>query len=1524
MARKCKYYLNGMPSDLYTELYGYMDTVAPENKTSEQVYKILKRNKIATKVRGTMYLTQPNVPYSLREIARINRDYPGLLETEFIKTTPKTIYSDAAELHILTINEAVLKTIPNEGIENADLVSDDQTEIDQYVRLVAGEESATQDYYLDEMARRENTSDQQKFSNMEREEIERVEQKATHLQEAFAAAGVNVDIEYDTELEAIANVQPAKMNVEKMRAELAQLNKRIEETSQYADEGPFLHDHLLDKRDELAKKLTTLPASSLHYTNTGSITVTINPNKVKEDTVYEEFGHIYIDMLGVNNPIVAKAIDELKGTPLFAQVQEQYPELKGERLDKEVLATAIGIEGAKITRKNPNALQRLINRIMRAFSNMLNTLGIKTTPNTAAVIAQEMFAKKLRASQMINPLSPYVQESRDQVKFEEIVRELKVRLESEIYEIEQLPVKEQDKLLPRKQRLRAGLDGVKNVEDLFKFVNAMADSLASAYSNYNKIMDQPLHERASYENMNAMFMIKKELDALDVIKPIKRLMLVKRKAGQITHEGNFATMEERITSILDTALVLNEDFNDDVLPMMADILSGYHNKALDPQIQAQIDNARKYKRTQGLNRSTIEYKNLQKRHTKGDLTDAEFLDKKVELKIEQLKGKMIPGYGALLKQLRGEHKDKSYASYLFDPLIYSSDASIQLFVKSVQDANLKTDDASRKLKGTLKEEYDLFTEGKSEFDIEKLNDDLLEEIKMGGKNRLSLVQPIDVNRYETERKKVKESLRRKYNAPQPMEGETWESQTVLDRWKVWRKSDTYKRYNKEVQDWVDKNTQEIEGARELLKNLRGQIKEAVNLLKDTTKGTDEYAMQAVRLQALQDLLKKNYNSQLGKFRGDWVQPKRDVYANPKYIKIQNDPKLKRYYDFVLKEFQKGHTMIGTNKMDKNAWDEFSYLMPSIRKKDIDRMKEQGLISGVKDMLKEGFSVVETDDEFGTYDQNSGELNKRVPVYYTNRVDARDLSRDIASSLYQFMHMANNFKHKSEILGHVMLFRDMISNRKFMETNSAGIEYINKTAEAMGFRMPLRKEGESNTFKHVNEWIDMVMFGQNELKQNFNIFGKEMSWTKAVGTLNSFTALNMLSFNLLQGVNQSVLDNLSMLQEGVAEQFMSKEAYAWGKAKYWTEGGAISDIGRFMPKTKLGKAMEFFDALTEFHDQDGKQLVGSKARKALQTSNLLFLQQAAEHELSGSRLLGLMRSFKGKLKDSNGNVIMNEEGNPADLYDLLIVDEKGVMSVDPRVDNFNRLDFIGLVQGLSRRTNQVKGKVHSDMASRRAQGKLVMLFRRWMLPGIRRRYGHGGFTGSTLHIDEELGAVTQGMYISFWNMMAESISNKQAPWTTYGKMTKMEQQNVKRTLVEYASLIAATVLVGALANLDDDEEDWVSNFALYQAKRYQTEILQWTPVVGFEEAMRILRSPTATARPIERGLGLINHVVRREVPYILGFGDPEKIFYQRRSGRFEKGDRKLRKKVEDLLPIVRGIRKSETPREAYKWFTTLSK
>ena len=192
----------------------------------------------------------------------------------------------------------------------------------------------------------------------------------------------------------------------------------------------------------------------------------------------------------------------------------------------------------------------------------------------------------------------------------------------------------------------------------------------------------------------------------------------------------------------------------------------------------------------------------------------------------------------------------------------------------------------------------------------------------------------------------------------------------------------------------------------------------------------------------------------------------------------------------------------------------------------------------------------------------------------------------------------------------------------------------------------------------------------------------------------------------------------------------------------------------------------------------------------------------------------------------------------------------------------------------------------------------------------------------MHIDEEMGAVTEGMYISFARFLAESFKTKDV--TLYSKVSKMEQENIKRTSMELASIVAAGALVMVLTDLDDDEDNWLNNFMLYQAKRYQTEMLQWQPWFGFKESLRILQSPTATVRPILKGGELVSQIFN-EIQYFLGspFVDESAIFYQRRSGRFKKGDRKITKDFQDLLPIFRGLQKTFSPEEAYKWFTTLN-
>ena len=1482
----CKYYIKGKESRLYTDLYGYFDNTAPERKSVEEVYKILKEHRIATRVRGEVFVTQGNsVQPKLKEIDRINRKYPGLIETEFLKNTRPNSFSPKNKLYSLAINEVVLKSIPNEGAANSALDYKNQYELDKFMREVQAPLSAfEQDYLLDEQARSENKSDQSRISEMADEDMAIAQKKANHLKDSFAKAGIDVEVIFDEELDVLGQV---------------------------------------DSKEDGK-----------------SAVIRLNPNSIKEDTTIHEFGHIYIDLLGISDPTVATAINELRNTDLYAKVAQSYPDLKGEALDKEVLATAIGQEGAKIVRKNPSRLQVLLNRLYRAFAKMLNSAGIDATPNSAAQLAREMLSGDLRVANMSNPISPYSQQSRDMEKLNSVLNDAKTRVATEIAEIKNLPEAEQSDKLDRLNRVEATLANVKKVEDFYAFVSSAASAMDNARSTYEKIMALPESERAQPKNMNAMYEVKKTLDSFDTVKSIRNLLKAKQKAGKILQPDipRFDTIQERTAAILDDAEFLNEQFMEDLIPIMADVLLPFHNTELDPKIQALIDNVQEHKRiafnSRELKRDP-QYIDLKKRRDNNTITQEQFEEAALKRNIELLKNKQILGRDDIIRAMRAAHKDKSAASYLFDPIMYSSEPLIQMFAKSVKAAEFRKNDMTLDFKYNLKQEYDVFAEGMDESNVAELNEALLEEVEMDQFNfetkekskikALSLVQPLLVQKYNENQREMYIELGDKYNKPKRKDYESEQGYESAKR--EWNKGSSKRKYDADVNKWLKENTEPIDGWKDKMSEINRQLSKAKTLQKEAERlGKAEAAsMQDIKMQKLRQKL--NYNvitvDGISVPRGEWIRPKKSKYTNPKYEAIQADPKKKRYYDFMLKEFQAGQKMVGINRFSKNTWDDFSYIMPSIRKQEFDRAREQGLISSTKDMLEEGFSTQTTDTQFGLYNEKSGELKKSVPVYYTGLEESKNVSRDIASSIYGFRHMAHNFVAKSDIVGQVMLFRDILKNRDTIKIDAAGVEYINNIAKQIGIKMPVKEPGDSYTYKHVDEFIDMIMFGQSEFKAEFNIGNKRYSANKVSGTLNAYMALNTLSFNFLQGANQVILDNMSMIGESVAGEFATTKDLAWAKAEYWKNGASISDIGKFAPETKMGKALEYFDGMTEFTDTEGNKIVGGKARKALSKDNLMFIQQGAEHELSATRMLALMKNMEGKLKDADGNVIMNEEGNPANLWDLLVVDKKGKMSVDPRVANFNKADFINLLQGLSRRTNQTKGSFDRSLLNRRWYGKLAMLFRNWMIPGIRRRYGHGGFTGSTLQVDEELGTVTQGMYISFYNLIAESYQNKQVPMTTYRTMTEMEKRNVKRTLVELSSLAASIALIAALSNLDDDEETWVSNFMLYQAKRYKMEMLQWTPLVGTKEAFRILKSPTATARPVEQGIALIEQVMFRELPHLVGIPvDESKIYYQRRSGRYNKGDRKLRKKINDLIPVLRGLQKSQTPEEAAKWFGTL--
>ena len=195
--------------------------------------------------------------------------------------------------------------------------------------------------------------------------------------------------------------------------------------------------------------------------------------------------------------------------------------------------------------------------------------------------------------------------------------------------------------------------------------------------------------------------------------------------------------------------------------------------------------------------------------------------------------------------------------------------------------------------------------------------------------------------------------------------------------------------------------------------------------------------------------------------------------------------------------------------------------------------------------------------------------------------------------------------------------------------------------------------------------------------------------RAVG----LTALNSLAFNFLQIGNQAILDNLMIAQEAGAGEFFTREDRKWALGTYMSEKGAIGDTTAFANKSKLGMAMQMFDAMSDITDELGKNITGTALKKAMQGNIAFAMQNAVEHQTTATKMLALMHATKGFV-DAQGNPI---EGN---LWDNLIV-EDGKLIVNPEIANFSIPAFTAKLAGINRRT-ETRSRVASMHQQRTPQ------------------------------------------------------------------------------------------------------------------------------------------------------------------------------------------------------------------------------
>lgn len=129
-------------------------------------------------------------------------------------------------------------------------------------------------------------------------------------------------------------------------------------------------------------------------------TIEVNPNYAGLDTPIHEAGHVLIDAIGYSNKAIQSAIKQLKNTALYSETKERYPELSEEELDKEVLAEAIGREGADIF-DNMESQSKFKQYLDYIFDWLKTKLGINK--NIAKSLAKQIISgintKKLKGTE---------------------------------------------------------------------------------------------------------------------------------------------------------------------------------------------------------------------------------------------------------------------------------------------------------------------------------------------------------------------------------------------------------------------------------------------------------------------------------------------------------------------------------------------------------------------------------------------------------------------------------------------------------------------------------------------------------------------------------------------------------------------------------------------------------------------------------------------------------------------------------------------------------------------------------------------------------------------------------------------------------------------------------------------------------------------------------------------------------------------------------------------------------------------
>lgn len=256
-------------------------------------------------------------------------------------------------------------------------------------------------------------------------------------------------------------------------------------------------------------------------------------------------------------------------------------------------------------------------------------------------------------------------------------------------------------------------------------------------------------------------------------------------------------------------------------------------------------------------------------------------------------------------------------------------------------------------------------------------------------------------------------------------------------------------------------------------------------------------------------------------------------------------------------------------------------------------------------------------------------------------------------------------------------------------------------------------------------------------------------------------------------------------------------------------------------------------------------------------------------------------------------------------------------VDERAKILGR--FKGRVISVNKKIHGMYGKLDQAQIEKTWYGSLIMQYHKHIPSGFMKRFRRHGY------FNEERETIEKGTYISlidFLSLNLRAVKNKNGmsdaqtsalesiqnvfklsfdflleAKSTYNILPEYEKANIRRSLGELCGFLSAICMaVAARAILDDDDESFVGNLALYEADRLASESMQFTPYGVYAQGKQLWSQPVAATGAMSDAIASLGQVAK-----MLMEGDDFDPNYH--SGRFS-GQNKLTVYIKRRIPLYR--------------------